>query len=128
MSTAGLVPQLPDGYDPNQGIGRETVEQIRRDFARNGLELQLPVGDDPDFELLCDELAEVVDWLLANDQARFMQLLYRIDIGEQLVRRAMDDSGERTVPQKLGALIVRRETQKVLIRRHFSSAGSSSSE
>jgi len=111
---------VPDAFAHQAGIGRETILQIKKDFLRNGLEVQLAEDEDPSFEKICHEVAELVDWLLNNDRSRFMNLLYRIDIAEHLIHKALEDNGEQTIPEKLGAMIVRREAQKVLVRRYFS--------
>lgn len=112
---------VPEAFADQSGIGWETILQIKKDFLRNGLEVNLAEEEDPSFEKICLEVAELVDWLLTNDRSRFMNLLYRIDIAEHLIHQALEDSGEKTIPEKLGAMIVRREAQKVLVRRYFSS-------
>ncbi len=111
---------IPDAFASQQGIGRETILQIKKDFLQNGLEIRLNEAEDSDFDKICGEVSALVDWLLTNDRSRFMNLLYRIDIAESLIHQALEDSGEKTVPEKLGTMIVRREAQKVLIRRYFS--------
>jgi hypothetical protein len=111
---------LLEAFANQEGIGRETIQQIKKDFLRNGLEVNLAEEEDPSFEKICDEVAGLVDWLLNNDRSRFMNLLYRIDIAEHLIHQALEDNGEKTLPEKLGAMIVRREAQKVLVRRYFS--------
>jgi hypothetical protein len=109
-----------EAFTKQEGIGRETIVQIKKDFLRNGLEVQLNEAEDPAFDTICSEVADLVDWLLTNDRSRFMNLLYRIDIAEKLIHQALEEHGEKTVPEKLASMIVKREAQKVLVRRYFS--------
>lgn len=111
---------IPEAFNLQADLGKETILQIKKDFLRNGLEVQLNEADKPGFEEICEEVTDLVDWLLTNDRSRFMNLLYRIDLGEHLIHQALEEQGEKTVPEKLASLIVRREAQKVLVRRYFS--------
>lgn len=111
---------VPEAFSQQEDLGRETILQLKKDFLRNGLEVQLNEAENLGFEHICEEVAGLVDWLLTNDRSRFMNLLYRIDIAEHLIHQALNDQGEKTVPEKLASMIVRREAQKVLVRRYFS--------
>lgn len=111
---------VPEAFNQQQDLGRETILQLKKDFLRNGLEVQLDESANPGFDPICTEVAGLVDWLLTNDRSRFMNLLYRIDIPENRIHQALEMQGEKTVPEKLAEMIVRREAQKVLIRRYFS--------
>ncbi len=111
---------VPEAFNQQADLGRETIIQLKKDFLRNGLEVQLDETTNPGFEQICTEVADLVDWLLTNDRSRFMNLLYRIDIAEHHIHQALDEQGEQNVPEKLAVMIVRREAQKVLIRRYFS--------
>jgi hypothetical protein len=113
----------PEQFRIDHSLGAETIQQIQRDFQRNGLEINLPETPPPTFEQLCERLAELVDWLLQRDHSRFMQLLYRIDLNEQQIRQALDLNQEQSIAERLAVLIVRREAQKVLLRRYFSRGG-----
>lgn len=113
----------PEQFRIDQNLAVETILQIKRDFERNGLEINLPDTPVPSFELLCERLGEIIDWLLQRDQSRFMQLLYRIDLNEQQIRQALDLNQEQSVAARLAVLLVRREAQKVLLRRYFSQGG-----
>lgn len=113
----------PEQFRIDQSLAVETITQIQRDFERNGLEINLPETPTPSFELLCERLGDIIDWLLQKDHSRFMQLLYRIDLNEQQIKQALDLNQDQSVAERLAVLIVRREAQKVLLRRYFSQGG-----
>jgi hypothetical protein len=57
--------------------------------------------------------------LLWEDTRKLQQLLYRIDISEKRAMEALRGEPGRTPPQMLTELIIKRELQKVVIRRMY---------
>jgi TorA maturation chaperone TorD len=119
MSQIPGFADIPALFQNNTGLIEKTLLQIEKDFSSNGLSLQLPLNEVADYKRFCDKMAEVLDWLLSNDRARLMQLLYRIDLPHNRLLQALDADEDLPVHQKLAQLIVLREAQKVIIRSFY---------
>ena len=118
-----MYPQLqdiPEQLNAQQQLARLTIEQIKKDFLTNGLEVQLQTSAEPNYNEICTALVDVLDWLFENDSHKLMQLLYRIDLPEVKLNEALGNAMEQAVSETLAALIVRREAQKVIIRQFYS--------
>lgn len=97
---------------------RATALQIEKDFLQNGLELHIAENGSSSVAVLLEKLEEAFGWLLERDEQRLLQLLYRIDLGEEALRQAMRNHQEQPLAHLLAALVLKREAQKVIIR-HF---------
>ena len=97
----------------------ETVEQIKKDFLQNGLTLGFEADQLVDYPSLLHALEQALQWLLERDEQRLMSLLYRIDLGEEKLKKSMLQHENESLSNLLAKLIVQREAQKVLIRHHF---------
>lgn len=118
-----MYPQLqdiPEQLNAQQQLARLTIEQIKKDFLTNGLEVQLQTSEEPNYNEICTALVDVLNWLFENDSQKLMQLLYRIDLPEAKLNEALGNAMEQAVSETLAALIVKREAQKVIIRQFYS--------
>ncbi len=97
---------------------RSTALQIEKDFLQNGLELHLAENGSTSVSVLLATLEEALAWLLERDEQRLLQLLYRIDLGEEVLRQAMRNHQDQPLAHLLATLVLKREAQKVIIR-HF---------
>ena len=66
------------------------------------------------------KLTSAVRYLLRTDLNRLMHILYRIDVNEQEVRKAMAAASEQEIAERLAHLIIQRELQKAHIRLRYS--------
>lgn len=105
--------------DQTLALLQATIRQIKKDFIQNGLELQLDEHQLVDYKGLLVALEEILSWLLERDEQRLLQLLYRIDLGEEMLKKSMLTNEQENLAALLAKLIIRREAQKVLIRNHF---------
>lgn len=105
--------------DQTLALLQATIRQIKKDFIQNGLELQLDELQLVDYKGLLVALEEILSWLLERDEQRLLQLLYRIDLGEEMLKKSMLTNEQENLAALLAKLIIRREAQKVLIRNHF---------
>jgi hypothetical protein len=112
--------QIPEQLNAEQQLARLTIEQIKKDFLTNGLEVQLQTSEQPNYQEICAALEDVLNWLFENDSHKLMQLLYRIDLPEAKLNEALGNAMEQAVSETLAALIVKREAQKVIIRQLYS--------
>lgn len=105
--------------DQNRELLQATLKQIKKDFIQNGLELQLEEIQLEDYDALLHTLEEMLSWLLERDEQRLLQLLYRIDLGEEKLKKSMLENEQESLASLLAKLIIKREAQKVLIRNHY---------
>lgn len=67
------------------------------------------------------QLAQYLDYLIANDFNKLIGILYRIDVSEQKVRLALADSNKTTSDGYIIAqLLVEREIEKIALRQKYS--------
>ncbi len=109
---------LPEEYRHDLQIINETTAQIIRDFHNDDLKIIYSGDNTKAFDELKQQLIPHIRALLKNNTA-LNSLLYRIDISEKDMRKAMDDE---TSPREeiIAELIIRREFMKVLTRKFFS--------
>ena len=74
-----------------------------------------------DIEALKLWLAKEVDQLLHRDFQKLVNLLYRIDVGEDRAKAAFASADSENLSMKLAELIIARELQKVETRRKYRS-------
>lgn len=96
----------------------EVIAQIEKDFSENQLEWTVSVDKDL-YESVFDSL-KVFMVNLSRSNFDFYQLLYRIDVPEKYIVSLNQLHDLELFVGKLAELIIRREVQKVLIRKYFS--------
>ena len=112
--------QQPEvALNTTRALLQDTVRQIKKDFLQNGFELQLDEDQFQNYQDLFSSLEEILSWLLERDEPRLLQLLYRIDLGEEKLKKSMMENEQHSLAAILAQLIIKREAQKVLIRNHF---------
>ncbi len=92
------------------------MEQINKDFALQGFQL---IANPQDHNAFLEEIRGVMSDMISNDVSGLAALLYRIDIPESAVNRALMNSKQDS-DVLLVKLIAQREYQKVLSRRMWS--------
>jgi hypothetical protein len=99
--------------EPN--ILKEVVEQTNKDFNEQSLQ-KVAEGS-----VLSDVKSSLKLYLLDMNKRSedLQQLLYRIDVPEKEVEKVIAIRDLDTLCGELAELILKRELQKVLIRRHF---------
>jgi hypothetical protein len=104
------ITQYPDFI---QLVGK----QIHKDFSLEGLNIEYDVFDD--LNRMYQKVYVQVTHFVQNDFNALMRLLYRIDISEEKVQRQMDLIPDDTA-RAISELILKREIQKVVLRKQFS--------
>ncbi|PKV66431.1 hypothetical protein [Pontibacter ramchanderi] len=89
------------------------ARQLQRVFEADH---QLP----SDQEELIRQVARMVLYLLRHNMNQFLHILYRIDVEEHKVKRAMLAASEEEVADNIARLIVERELLKAQIRFRYS--------
>ncbi|MBT0812799.1 hypothetical protein KIH41_16045 [Litoribacter ruber] len=69
---------------------------------------------------LVEALRPLIQEMLNRDFERFLQLCYRIDLGEEKLKRILHESEPERVGLDLAAAIVDRQMLKIQLRRKYS--------
>lgn len=96
----------------------ETVEQLEKDFLMIGVNFDIPKP------VLCysslfNFTFNLVDELNKKDSLKMLNLLYRIDLPEEIVKKEMKKT-DSPFSKMLSEMIVKRELYKVIIRKNIS--------
>ena len=113
---------LPDisNYLNSLELLNETAQQIIKDFDIEGIEIKFSGNPDNAYDELFGQIEPHILRLLWENTRKLQQLLYRIDIPESKAAKALKGEPGKTPPQLLTELIIKRELQKVVIRRYYS--------
>lgn len=116
-------PRLPRLTDPpelyfrGRSLLRDLVLQLKKDFASAGIPVKLLLTKKYDFA----GLVTVIEEALSGQHGQMIStLLYRVDISESQLKQGISTPGMDL--QLLAGLIVKRELQKVVIRRMYTKA------
>ena len=81
------------------------------------------LGDPADDDQLLDRLTEVVQQLIDEDFERLLLALYRIDVSEARVKRAIEAGAPGEAARVIATLVLERERQKAATRRRIDEEG-----
>ena len=97
----------------------ETANQIIKDFDWFGSEIIFSGNADKAYEELFCQINKHVSKLIESDYQQLLNLLYRIDVDEKQISKAVSHSGN--LSHVISDLIIRREFQKIITRKYFDS-------
>lgn len=97
-----------------------TVKQLQKDLAEFSLEVELNLSSDFPYQEVHEKLIPFLTYIIEKRQDIFASILYRIDIQEDAVKRAVSNQEDSNIAERLSRLIIERELKKVLFRNHFS--------
>lgn len=72
------------------------------------------------YEVLKNNVAEKIIYLLNNEPEKLKYILYRIDISEQKVLEALASLPQQEASLQITELILKREIQKAITRKQYS--------
>lgn len=104
-------------YSSNQEILSLLILQLTKDFQSCRIDINIlpdasaPIIEDCVFNALLKETNSA--------HSQIQQLLYRIDVSENSIGRDTDKSNLNQFIQSLTQLVIKRELQKVLIRKYY---------
>lgn len=119
-------------------IINETIAQIQKDFGMYNINIQFDGNTETAYEQLMDGLTVEVKQLLANDKSKLQSILYRIDLSEKAIKKALqltlvnnnqspisnsNMSNFDNQQQVISHEIIVRELKKVLTRNYFKNLG-----
>lgn len=96
------------------------LAQIEKDFRTSGLEWKTEINSAKNYPELFELLLPHIHFLLDRHSEQLMQLLYRVDIPEDQLKKSAGDFPEKSFPQLVTELIILRELHKTLIFKHYS--------
>ena len=100
-----------------------TAEQVRKDFAMFGMEVNFSGDVNFAYEELFQQLKIYIEDLLSSDSEKLMSLLYQIDLSEKELSKNDPKFQFETVPEIVTHKILERELKKVLISTYFKEKG-----
>lgn len=109
--------KVNDSIEENSFLN-ETVEQLEKDFLMVGVNFDVPKPV-LSYSSLFNFTLHLIDALNEKDSQKILNLLYRIDLSEEIVKDEMQQT-ELSFTKMISEMIVKRELYKVIIRKKFS--------
>lgn len=101
-------------------ILNETAQQIIKDFGMIGIEIRFSGNTQNAYEELFSQMLPLIEKLQKENFQKFYNLMYRIDISEMQIKKAVRESKDKSFSDIVTNLILKRELQKVILRKSFS--------
>jgi len=98
-----------------------TAQQLIKDFELFDIEIKFSGNPENAYNELLYQISPSIAYFLDNDYKRLLNLLYRIDVNESKVSTIVNDTTVNSLSEAIADLIIRRELQKIVIRRHYRS-------
>ncbi len=98
---------------------KDTANQIIKDFDMFGLEIKFSGNAYNAYEELFEQMEPKINQLINTNQSKFMSVLYRIDLSDVQINKAINENSSETFSAIISDLIIKRELQKVVIRKQF---------
>jgi hypothetical protein len=110
-----------------EAIIHETIAQIQKDFGMYSIEINFDGNMETAYEQLMNKIGAEITNLLAIDKNKLQSILYRIDLSENNIKKALQLSATKdfdiTTNQVIAHEIIVRELKKVLTRNYFKNKG-----
>lgn len=106
-------------------IIKATANQIIKDFAEFGLDIQFSGETANFYQELFSQMEVHVASLMTNHYSKFLSFLYRIDISNKEIILYENELPGHSQSYVMTELIIHREIKKVLFRTYYSSQNSS---
>jgi hypothetical protein len=100
---------------------KQTAAQIIKDFDMFGMEVKFSGNAYNAYEELFDQIEPHIKKLIDANHSKFIGILYRIDLNDDQVRKAVNENSSEPFSEIITDLIIKRELQKVVIRNHYKS-------
>lgn len=98
---------------------KATAEQIIKDFEMFGMKIRFSGNAYNAYEELFEQIEPHIKKLIDSNHSKFMGILYRIDLNDEQVKRAINENSSEPFSDIITDLIIKRELQKVVIRNHY---------
>src|SRR5262245_66275759 len=84
--------------------------------------------NDSSIETVRQNISTHVNDLINHDFEKLVQLLYRLDIDEMKLKKALNEHGEKKAGDLIADLIIERQLQKIKSRQQFNNPDDSISD
>lgn len=98
----------------SESLSYDTFILLRKDFELSEISPNL------DEEKSIVELSKIVAYMLDREFERLVQICYRIDLGEEKLKKILHESEPDKVASDLALALWNRQKQKVEIKRRYS--------
>jgi hypothetical protein len=102
-------------------IIKELIAQIIKDFSMFGEELHFNKEAEESYQYLYSQLEKYLRNSFSNRLENLYPILYRIDILEKDIKKAMNPQKYTDFLGEITELIIIKELQKVIIKRYYKS-------
>lgn len=93
---------------------KQAVQLLSKDF-------ELSPAEELGYDDILQKLTQIVTYLLNKDFEKLLQICYRVDLGERELNRLLHETNPESMAQEIAAALIKRQVQKVEIRRKYSS-------
>lgn len=121
MNLPVITTQNIAGLFNKEGIVLDTIKQIQKDFDMHGIELRFTGEVKDAYNQMMQQLTEQLTHLLAYERSKLQSVLYRVDLPEKNLQKAIENAPGKTLPEVMAHEIIVRELKKVLTRHYFKS-------
>ncbi len=97
----------------DDGLYSNLIKQLNKDFGLSGISYQFKLNSNP--KELGGQLQRVVYDLITHNFSDYLNLLYRVDISENEIKK-LDGSNIEKLSENVSRIILQRECKKVWIR------------
>lgn len=98
---------------------KDTANQIIKDFDMFGMEIKFSGNAYNAYEELFEQIEPNIKKLIDSNHSKFMGILYRIDLNDDQIRKAVNENSSEPFSEIITDLIIKRELQKVVIRNYY---------
>jgi hypothetical protein len=106
-------------FDPQPDLLQEVVNQLIKDFGIFGMEIHFSGNPALAYSELFGQVNKHLEVLARYSQQKYISLLYRIDLNEQQIGKALSLHPEEPFSATVTDLILIRELQKVVLRNWY---------
>ncbi len=106
-------------YFSQEQLIRETAEQVIKDFSFFDVQITFEGTHSTPYDELFVQIEPLVNELYENDYNRLYAILYRIDVSEKEMGKALMAAGDAPFSEVATDIILQRELKKVILRNYF---------
>lgn len=100
-----------------------TAEQIIKDFDLYEMEIKFSGNTVNAYSELMYQIVPHINNLIDKDLKKLLDVLYRIDVPEGKIKDCLEGNTSLSTSEAISDLIIKRELQKIVIRRHYKPDG-----
>jgi len=102
-------------------ILKETAEQVIKDFSISGMEIKFTGDPKNAYADLYTHVLPNIERLQKENFQNFYNLMYRIDLSEAQIKKAVKEATNKTFAEIVTDMILKRELLKVVMRKKYAS-------